>query len=150
MFAWIALGAGYFELYPAWHVRWGGIQTQGTVINVFVCDHSGDSDATLVRPYLALDTSTDVTAEIVFTDLHGHKQDVWEYTCGNYAQDHAVTVWYLPNDPQTFTTDQQFSSTYFSAAIVGVAGILLLTVLVRMLLYFLPRRQAPPLSSPFP
>ena len=80
-----------------------------------------------------------MTAEIEFTDLHGQKQDVSEDTCGDYTQGQTVTVWYLPNDPHTFTTDQQVGAAYLGAFFVGLfslpLAIILLILLVRALLY---------------
>ena len=90
----IALLIGYIWVYPTLHARQSGIQTQGRVTDVTVCEDDGGD--TLVRPLLAQDSSNSVTAEIEFTDLHGQKQDVSEDTCGDYTQGQTVTVWYLP------------------------------------------------------
>ncbi|HLV98535.1 MAG TPA: DUF4352 domain-containing protein [Ktedonobacterales bacterium] len=131
---------GYFALYPAWNARLNGIQTQGNVINVSVCQDDSGGD-TVVRPYLAQDSGNSVTAEIVFTDLRGQKQDVWENNCGDYTQGQTVALWYLPNDPQTFTTDQQLNGTIIAAVVMSIIGgpsvIVLLIALLR-LLFFVP------------
>jgi hypothetical protein len=133
---------GYFAVYSPWHARLNGIQTQGTVTNTNVCDTSSDSGGdSVIRPFLAQDSSNSVTADIEFIDLHGQKQDVYESTCGDYTQGQAVTLWYLPNDPQTFTTDQQLSGTYILGAILGLVSLPSVATLLMMLaraLFFVP------------
>lgn len=130
-----ALLFGYFFVFLPWHARLSGIQTQGTVISTSICTSDSSGGDALLRPFLARDSGNSVTAVIQFTDIHGQKQQVSENNCGDYTQGQAVTLWYLPSDPQTFTTDQQLGGTYILAAVLAVFAapfaISLLFLLVR-------------------
>jgi hypothetical protein len=129
-----ALLGGWFAVLPAWHARLDGIQTRGTVISTSICTSDGDA---LLAPFLAQDSSNSVTALIQFIDTHGQKQIVSENVCGDYTEGQGVILWYLPGDPQTFTTDQQLGDTYWIAGLLVVFSapfvISLLIIVVRVL-----------------
>src|SRR5262249_20037217 len=128
-----ALLFGYFLIYPSWHARWQGVQTQGTVTSTVDCPEDSGGDMVL-GPFLAQDSGSGVTATIQFIDQHGQTHQVTVDICGNYTKGQVVTVWYLPSDPQTFTTDQQFTATY---PLIGVMGVFALPFVISLLLLLL-------------
>lgn len=135
----VAMLLGYFLVFLPWHARWSGLQTQGTVISTSVCSSDSGGDV-VFRPFLAQDSGNSVTAVIQFKDIHGQKQEVSESTCGDYTEGQHVTLWYLPSDPQTFTTDQQLSSTYWIAGLMAffaVPFVVSLLIIVVRVLFFL-------------
>jgi hypothetical protein len=123
---------------PSWPPRLFGVQTQGVVTSVDadacipVYDPNPDlptgSDGGNIGGNLALAqlprlaVQTDVLPTVQFTDRQGHSHELQETFCGTYGVGQQVTVYYLPNDPTTFSlaqdTDAQVVPMYGS--IIGM------------------------------
>ncbi len=125
-----ALLVSLFLVFPAWHARLSGIKTQGTVISTNICTSSDSGGDAVLRAFLPADSGNSVTPTIRFTDARGQRIEVTDSVCGDYTEGQAVTLWYLPNDPQTITTDQQLTT-------ASIAGVVLLLFCVPSLIALL-------------
>jgi hypothetical protein len=125
-----ALLVGLFLVFPAWHARLNGIKTQGTVISTNDCSSSDSGGDVVLRAFLPADSGNSVTPTIRFTDTQGQQIEVTDSVCGDYTEGQTLTLWYLPNDPQTITTDQQLTT-------ASIAGIVLLLFCVPFLIALL-------------
>ena len=149
---------GSFFLFPTWHARLSGIQTQGTVVSISDCPSSSDSSGgdAVARPFQpTVNLSSDVEPTIRFTDQRGQQHEASISTCGTYGVGEILTLWYLPDDPQTIATQDELSSTFLIGGVL--AAVFALPLLISLLLLFfrifpalffwLARRRAPPPQS---
>ncbi len=102
----ISLVIGWVFVLPGWRARLFGVQTQGTVISVDECTSNDSGGDVVLRVIHPLDDIQDnVQPTVRFTDRQGTRYEVEDSICGNYGIGETVNLWYLPDDPTTFSLE---------------------------------------------
>ncbi len=132
LFVWIFI-------YPTWRARLTGVETQGTVVSLDVCEDSGGD--MVLQPTHALKALEDnVQPTIRFTDQQGQTHEVGYSFCGTYEVGETISLWYVPDDPESVFVPQDMLAliilTIFLGG-MGLVGLLLVLILGGRFLFLL-------------
>lgn len=109
-------------IYPTWRARLSGVETQGTVISLDVCEDSGGD--MVLQPTHALKALEDnVQPTIRFTDQQGRTHEVGYHFCGSYEIGETIPLWYAPDDPESIFVPQDMVTLTLLTIVLGGMGV---------------------------
>ncbi len=116
----VCLLAGWIFFWPSWQARLFGVQTQGIVRSVKPCPENNSDVALRSIPFVEIVDHVQPTVQ--FTDRQGQTHEVVDLICGSYGVGEQVTLWYLPNNPNSISLERD-TNTVVIFGIVDVVAI---------------------------
>lgn len=124
-------------VYPAWHARLSGVETQGTIVSLSECPEDTGGDMALHPSQAQIPFDDNVQPVIRFTDSQGHTHDVEYSVCDTYYVGETLSIWYVPSDPNSIFVPKDMGLIALFTFMFGIMGLIGIIMLLWFVIRFL-------------